>query len=126
MNRINEQQGWFFEIEGEIPLKIRNSVKDFVFLCISRPVPWESQSFYNICLVEDGSMLWTPPNKSYCQPHPEKNIVVHHVLLRWMLDNDLKVIKIQSVLQFDQKPSMKAFINSFISKRSKAKTKVEK
>ena len=58
--------------------------------------------------------------------HQGRNIAVHLVLLGWMLANSFKVTKIHRVLQFDQKPYLKTFIDIFISKQFEAKTKVEK
>ena len=58
--------------------------------------------------------------------YPKQNIVLHYVLVRWMLSSGFKVTKIHRVLQFYQNPSMKTFIDTFVGKRSEARTKVEK
>ena len=43
-----------------------------------------------------------------------------------MLANGFSVTKIQRPLQLDQKPYMMTFIDTFVSKLSKTKTKLEK
>ena len=43
-----------------------------------------------------------------------------------MVANGFRITKIHKALQFDQKPHMKTFIDIFLSKRSEAKSKVEK
>ena len=58
--------------------------------------------------------------------HPKYNIVVHHVLLRRMLINGFNVAKIHKALQYDQKPYMKMFIDTFVGKSSEAEINVEK
>ena len=42
----NGPKGWFFENDGEIPVKFHDLLKDFVFQCINRPVPRVSLSPY--------------------------------------------------------------------------------
>ena len=123
----NGPQGWFFEIDGHIPLALHDSVKDFVFPCINRPVSRDSLSPYNRSLVEDMGMHWTPSKqKLIADLDPKENIVVHHVLLHWMVSNGFKITKIHRVLQFNQRPYLKTFIDTFVDKRSKANSKVEK
>ena len=87
----------------------------------------DSLSPYNISKVEDGGVHWTSSKqKLIADLHPKENIVVHHVLLRWMVANGFNVTRIHRALQFDQKPYLKMFIDTFVDKRSEAKTKVEK
>ena len=75
----NEPEGWFFEIYDEIPVELYYSVKDFVFLSINSPLPRGSLSSYNLSLVENGAMHWTPSKqKLIVNLHPQQNIVVHH------------------------------------------------
>ena len=108
-------------------MEIQNSIKHFVFPCINRLVSKDSLSPYNLSLVEDGSMHWVPSKqKLIVDLNPKQNIVVHHVLLWWMLSNCFKVTKIHRAPQFDQKLYMKIFIDTFVSKRSHAKTEVQK
>ena len=57
---------------------------------------------------------------------PKQNIVVHHVLLRWMVAKGFRVTKTHRAKQFDQKPYMTTFIDNVVRKHSEAKTKVEK
>ena len=72
-------------------------------------------------------MHWTPSKqKLIAELDPKQNIVVHHVLLRWMVSNSFRVKKIHRALQFNQKPYLKMFTDTFVSKRSDAKSKVEK
>ena len=53
-------------------------------------------------------------------------IVVYYVLLEWMLANALSITKIFKALQFLQKSYMKTFMDTLVSKRSKAKVKAKK
>jgi hypothetical protein len=72
-------------------------------------------------------MHWTPSKQILiANPDAKQNIVVHLVLLRWMVANCFRVTKMHRALQFDQKTYLKALIDTFVSKRSQAKTKVEK
>ena len=43
-----------------------------------------------------------------------------------MVTNGFNVTRVHRALQFDQKPYLKTFIDTFVNKRSEAKTKVEK
>jgi len=65
--RKQSSQGWFFEIDCRILLELRDWVKDFVFPCISRPMTKASSSPYNISLVEDRGMLWTPSKQKFIE-----------------------------------------------------------
>jgi hypothetical protein len=72
-------------------------------------------------------MHWTPSKqKLIADLDPKENIVVHPVLLRWMVNNGFKITKIHRVLQFHKKPYLKTFIDTFVDKRSRANSKVEK
>ena len=72
-------------------------------------------------------MHWTPSKqKLIADLSLRQNIVVHYVLLRWILANSFNFRKMHRALQFDQNRYMKTFIDTFVSKRSEAKTKVEK
>ena len=55
----NAPQGWFFEIDGEIPVELHGSIKDFVCLCINKPVSGSHRVPINHLLVEEGGMQWT-------------------------------------------------------------------
>ena len=110
-------------------MELHDTVFDtyFVFPCVNRPVTKESFSLYYRSLAEDMGMHWiSSKQKLIADLDPKQNIVVHHLLLRWMVSNGFKVRKIHRALQFDQKPYLKAFIDTFVSKRSQAKSKVEK
>jgi hypothetical protein len=77
----NGLHGWLFEIDGEIPLELHDSVAKFVFSCIYRPVPRDSMSPYNLSLVENKGMHWTPSKQMLIADlEPKRNIVVHHIL----------------------------------------------
>ena len=72
-------------------------------------------------------MHWNPSKqKLIADLDPKLNIVVHHVLLRWMVTSGFRVTKIHRALLFDQKTYLKTFIDTFVSKHSQAKSKVEK
>ena len=106
---------------------LNDSVKDFVFSSIKRPETNDSLSPYNRSLVDDMGMHWTPSKqKLIADLDPKQNIVVHHVLLHWIVNNGFKIKKIHRVLQFRQKPYLKTFIDTFVDKPSRAKSKVEK
>ena len=123
----NGPVGWFFEIDGEIPVELHDSVKDFVFPCINRPVTKDSLSPRNRRLVEVDGLHWAPSKqKLIADLLPKKNIVVHHVALKWMCNNGFNVTKVHRALEFSQKPYLKTFVDTFVSKRSAAKTKAEK
>jgi hypothetical protein len=38
---------------------------------------------------------------------PKENIVVHHVMLKWMIAKGFHLTKVRKALQFDQKPYKK-------------------
>jgi hypothetical protein len=120
----NGPQRWFFKIYGEIPLELHDSVNDFfVFFCISRPVPRDCLSPYNLSLVENTGMHWRPSEtKLIAELELKRNIVVHHVLLRWMLVKGFNVTKVHRALQFDQKPYIKTFVDTFVNKLSSKNT----
>ena len=56
----NGPVGWFFEIDGEMPVELDDSVKDFVLPCINIPVSRDSLSPRNRCLVEVDGLHWSP------------------------------------------------------------------
>ena len=71
-------------------------------------------------------MDWTPSKQKHTVDlDPKGYIVVHQVPLQWMLADGFKVTKIHRTLQVNQKPYMKTFIDTFVSKRSEAK-KIQK
>ena len=96
-------------------MELHDSVNHFVFPCINRPVPRESP--YNLSLVEDGDMHWTPSKqKLIADLHSKQNFVIHHSLLRGILANGFNVIKILRAFEFDQKFYMKTSVNDLRQK----------
>ena len=82
---------------------------------------------FNLFLVEGGGLHWTPSKqKLIADVHQKQNTDVHHVLLWWMLVNGFYVTKTHGAPQVNQKPYMKTVIDTFVSKRLEAKTKVKK
>ena len=51
----NGPQRWFFEVDGEIPMELCDSVRHFFFPCINRTVPRDSFSPYNLSSVVMGA-----------------------------------------------------------------------
>ena len=114
-------------------MELHDLVMDFVLPCINRPVSKDSLSPHNISLIEDGRMHWTPSDqKLIADPPPKQYIVVHLIPLRWMVANGFRVTQILKAYKFDQKPFidqkpfMKTFIYTIVSKRSAVKAKVKK
>jgi len=62
--------------------------------------------------------------KAFCRTSSETEYCETSRFLGWMLANGFT--KILESPQIDQKPYMKFFINTFVSKRSEAKTKIKK
>jgi len=60
----NGPQGWFFEVDGHIPLALHDSVKDFVFPCINRPVTRDSLSPYNRHWLRIWGCIGLPLNRN--------------------------------------------------------------
>ena len=56
----------------------------------------------------------------------KKNYVVHYKTLRQALDHGLKLIKINRILEFDQKPWLKGYIDLNTNLRTKATSEFEK
>ena len=116
-----------FEIDDEIPLKLQDSVKDFVFPCINRSV---SKAFFESTSYFFGigwGMHWAPlKQKLIANIHPEKNMLYSTFFcsIRWT-----NVSKLQRFIEpsgSTKKPYMKTFIDTFVSKRSEAEPKIEK
>ena len=61
-----------------------------------------------------------------CTLNDKKNYVVHYRTLKLYLQLGLKLKKIHKVLEFDQKPWMKDYINKNTEMRKNAKNSFEK
>ena len=111
--------------------------KGLFFPCINIPIALESLTPYNLSLVEDGSMHWTPSKQKLISDlHSKLNMIIHNVLLRWMVSKAFRVSgkpwiqsfqgKIHRAIQFDQKAQTKTFIDTFVNGHSEAKWRVKK
>ena len=85
-------------------------------------MPRDSLSPCNISLVKDGGM----PSKQIVFKQQNFADLLLHILLWWILANCFKVTNIHIALQFNQKPYMKMFIDTFDSKRSEVNSVFDK
>ena len=73
----NIPQGWVFKIDGEIPVELHESVKDFVFPGFDRPEPRDSLRPYNISLVFGslvvGDIHWIPSKQKLIADRPSSD-----------------------------------------------------
>ena len=77
----NGPVGWFFEIDGEIPVELHDSLKDFVFPCINRPVTRDSLIPRNRRLVEVDGLHWSPSKQKLIDDLLPKKILLYIVWL---------------------------------------------
>ncbi len=115
--------GYFVECDLKYPDSIKFKTINFPLAPVKRKVEYEELSDYQ---KETFGENFAPQEKLICDWKDKKNYLVHYRLLKFYLRMGMKVEKIHRIIQFNQKPWLKEYIEFNTNKRSKATTDFEK
>lgn len=110
MNRLSEQYsvGFILEVDLEYDRALHDLHKDYPLCSENKCPPGGKHS----------KLLLTLDNK--------KNYIIHHVMLKFVLSQGLKLKAIHNVLQFDERPWLKPYIELNTEMRTRATNDFEK
>lgn len=103
----NSNIGYILEVDLEYPESIHDAHQDLLFCAEHRAPPGSKQKKLMTTLYD------------------KQNYIIHYRPLKQALNNGLVLKKIHKVLQFDQKPWLKPFINFNTEKRKNTRNKFE-
>jgi hypothetical protein len=129
MNTPDEgTKGFIAEIDLEYPTELHDSHNDFPLAPQCLEINYEDLSEYtksvmNIQGVRPGSLKH---KKLVGDLRNKNNYVVHYRILKLYLELGLKVSHVHCVLEFEQAPIFKAYVERCIEKRRSGKTEFDK
>ncbi|KAF4529188.1 hypothetical protein B566_EDAN017653 [Ephemera danica] len=106
--RKDAPRGCIFEVDMEYPGQLHDSHSDFPFLPENKVPPGGKHTKLVTTLDE------------------KKHYVIHYLALQQAIANGLKITKVHSVLEFDQSPFLKPYIDLNTEMRKKAANNFEK
>jgi hypothetical protein len=120
----NGDQGYFLEVDLEIPQDKHDCFKEFPPAPVRRAVTNEELSPYQQDQLE-GKRIDTV-RKLICDLHPKANYKAHFRALKQYVQLGCRVTKVHKVMQFNQQAYMKKFIDFNNSMRAKAMTEFQR
>jgi hypothetical protein len=124
--------GYFFDVDLEIPRELHDLTDDFPLCPEQQKITEEmiSPAFKRMIEVEDPTIKERKPYKTSVEKlvhtfHPKSSYKVHYLLLQFYLAMGVRLLRINKVVQFNQQPWLKSFVEKNIDIRRSATTKVE-
>ena len=124
LSELEEGKGYFLEVDLEYPKELHEAHNDYPLAPERLAVKKKWLSEYQTDLLENNSMI----NTEQLVPNlmDKEKYVIHHKNLQLYLSLGMKLKKIHRVLEFNEKPWMKSYINLNTELRKKGKSTFEK
>ena len=122
----NSKLGYFFNVDLLYPLNIHEKTKMFPLCPAHYDIKYENLSPISKEMFKKFNKSKSAKNIKLTGTHCNiKQYVIHYRLLQFYIKMGMKLDKINSIIQFDQKPCFKSYISKLSYYRKNAKTKSE-
>ena len=118
--------GYYFEIDLIYPDNIKNNTKDFPLAPESGYVSEDMFSPFMKQLRETLDFKFRPTRKLLMTQTDRYNYRVHYSILKFYLEMGMKIRKVHRIIQFNQKPFLKPYIDYNSRKRAQAQNAFQK
>ena len=124
--KTNGKKGLILEVDLEYPQELHDLHNDYPVAPETAKVSKNMLSGYCKKIAEKYNISIGQVNKLIPTLKDKKEYVLHYQNLRLYLDLGLKIKKVHQVLEFDQSPCLKQYIDFNTEKRKHAKSSFEK
>lgn len=122
----DSEAGYILEVDLEVPLELHDKFNQYPLAPEHCLVQHDELSPESKALLEKLNIKHNPVQKLVPNLRNKKNYVLHYRNLQLYVEQGLKVTEVHRVLQFDQKPWLRSYIDFNTEKRKQAKNTFEK
>uniref|UniRef100_A0A8D8TAN0 DNA-directed DNA polymerase n=1 Tax=Cacopsylla melanoneura TaxID=428564 RepID=A0A8D8TAN0_9HEMI len=115
--------GFICEVDLHVPENLHDYMNDFPLAPTCEKVQSKKISPYQKHLLQDLNINHYPAKKLLTTLEPKMNYIVHYRNLKLYLELGMVLTKIHKIVQFNQSPWMKTYIDFNTAKRASADTK---
>ena len=126
INNTDKSKGYFLEVDLEYPASLHDEHNDYPFCAEALVITENMLSEYTKTAGKKHDIRCGKIPKLVATLHDKKNYVMHECALLQAIHYGLKLRKIHRVLQFDQSPWLKPYIDFNTEKRKMASNEVTK
>src|SRR6266853_5245335 len=122
-------KGYFYQVDLTYTDYIKERTKNLPLAPIKRKIETDELSNYQQFLIRDNKtnmMKRTPIEKLISNQNNKEGYVLHYRNLKFYLKEGMEITKIHKMLQFNQSPWLKSYIDFNTIQRNKGKTTFEK
>ena len=124
--RADSDIGHILEVDLTYPKELHDFHNEYPYCCEHTTLTDEVLSPYAKHIAEKHELTFGKSSKLISSFTDKKRYVIHEINLKQAVDAGLKLTKIHRVVEFNQKPWMKDFIDFNINKRKESKNEFEK
>ena len=124
--RADSDKGHILEVDLTYPKELHDSHNEYPYCCEHTTLTDEVLSPYAKHIAEKHELTIGKSSKLISSLTDKKRYVIHEINLKQAVDAGLELTKIHRVVEFNQKPWMKDFIDFNINKRKESKNEFEK
>jgi hypothetical protein len=122
----NLPKGYILEVDLDYPEELHDLHNEYPYCPEHIPITEDMLSEYSKHIAEENNIEQSDCSKLLQTLGDKKKYVIHERNLRQAIDAGLVLRKIHRILEFDQKPWMKDYIDFNTNKRKEAKNDFEK
>ena len=124
--RKDSEKGHILEVDLTYPKELHDAHNDYPYCCEHKILEDDMLSPYSKFIAKKHELTKGKSSKLISSLTDKKHYVIHEMNLKQAVDAGLILIKIHRVIEFNQKPWMKDFIDFNINKRKESKNEFEK
>ena len=124
--RADSDEGHILEVDLTYPKELHDFHNEYPYCCEHTTLTDEVLSPYAKHIAEKHELTIGKSSKLISSLTDKTRYVIHEMNLKQAVDAGLKLTKIHRVVEFNQKPWMKNFIDFNINKRKESKNEFEK
>lgn len=122
----NVLKGFIFTVDLEYPSKIHDKHSDYPLAPEPRIIDQKDLSEFSKNVQKQCKLHPIKTQKLYCTLYDKTDYIVHYKNLKFYLKHGLKLKAVKNILQFEQQPWIKTFIENNVEMRKNAKTDFDK